>query len=323
MLAALLAALSSPQAFAQADQADDPFHVVTRLDERVQTAGWRLAHGNREFCPEVTPATGMLLQDLQGWERPDQARAAFGVSPSTQVVVGAVAAGSPAQQAGLRAGEPVRTIVDTVTDSDLPPAAPGSFARQIALFDLVDTSLARNGWVVIGVDDADGGGRFVRIPGKLACTSRFEIQTGGEAARADGRRVLVSARMALELADGDQFAFVVAHELAHNLLDHVRLAQREGRGWSKVRARERRADRLAVWLMANAGYDPAGAAAFMKGWARANDVGFLDPTHDAWDERLAGVEAEIALLAAEPGRVGGYDWSRRFPPEGKSPKSGR
>lgn len=322
IFAALFAALLTPLP-AQATAPDDPFHLVARLDERVQTAGWRLARGNRAFCPDLAPATGLLLQDLQGWDEPVAARGAFGVSPSTQVIVGAVAAGSPAQKAGLRAGEPVRTIADTVTEGDLPAAAPGSFARQTALFDLLDASLARNGSVAIGTDGEDGKRRFLKIAGEPACASRFEIQTSGDLAKADGRRVLVSATMALELADEDQFAFVVAHEMAHNLLGHVALLRQTGRGWSKVRRTEREADRLAVWLMANAGYDPAGAAAFMKGWARANDAGFLDPTHDAWDERLAGVEAEIALLAAEPRRVGGYDWSRRFPRGGTVAKSDR
>lgn len=320
MVAALVATLSVTPA---AGQPADPFHVVASLDERVQTAGWRLAHANRAFCRTVAPATGLLLQDLQEWEDPSEARRAFALSPETQVIVGAVAAGSPADRAGLRAGEPVRTVVDTVIATDLPAAGPGSFARQVMLTDLVDASLARNGSVAIGIDAKDGTRDLIRIEGEPACASRFEIQTDNDTARADGKRVMVSAEIALEVTDDDQFAFVVAHEMAHNLLGHAAHLDRTGRNSRDVRRTEREADRLAVWLMANAGYTPQGAAGFMQGWARQNDAGFLDPTHDAWDERLEGVEAEFALLAAEPRQVAGYDWSRRFPLTAKGPKSDR
>ncbi|WP_066559120.1 hypothetical protein [Croceicoccus bisphenolivorans] len=305
-----------------AAQDGDPYHVVAELDARAQTVGWRLASANASFCSNVVPAVGLLVQDLQSWEDPEEARAAFGASATTQVVVGAVADGSPAAEAGLHTGQPLRSITDTVLEIDLPPAEPGTYQRQTALLDLMDEGLQRNGWIAIGID-TDAGRELLRIHGQPVCASRFELVTQGSRAKADGTRVLVSADMALELGDEDAFAFVVAHELAHNVLGHIPMLAEKGRGWGRVRHTEREADRLAVWLMANAGYDTQGAVRFMRGWARERDVGFLDPTHDAWDERLGGVETEIALVAASPAHSGGYDWSRRFPLSRRDAKSGR
>ncbi|MBB3989420.1 M48 family metalloprotease [Croceicoccus naphthovorans] len=298
---------------ADSDQQLDPFHVVALLDRRVQSIGWRLAQANARFCKTTMQSTGLLVQDLQSWKRPDAARTAFDVDPSVQVIVGAVAEGSPAADAGLTTGEPIYTIGDTVLDSDLPPAVPGTFARQVQLLDRVDGLANRNGWLALGVDNAEDERTLLRIPARPVCASRFEIVTDGKRAQADGIRVLVSAEMALGLADDDQLAFVIAHELAHNALGHPQMLKREGRKWGRVRHTEREADRLAIWLMRNAEYDVGGARAFMLGWARSHDVGFLDPTHDAWDERLNGVDEEIALVAASPARPGEYDWSVRFP----------
>ncbi|RVQ67642.1 hypothetical protein EKN06_06775 [Croceicoccus ponticola] len=321
--ALLLASFAAQPAFTK-DSSPGAYHVVARLDARVHSVGWRLARANAPFCETVVPAVGLLVQDIQSWDDPDGARAAFGVDPATQVVVGAVAEGSPAQTAGLRAGQPLRNIVDTVLDSDLPPARPGSYERQAGLLDLIDRSLQDHGWVAVGIDGEGGkGGQLMRVMAQDTCASRFEIVTENGKAVADGKRVLISADLALELADEDQFAFVVAHELAHNILGHVAMLDAKGRKWGRVRHTEREADRLAVWLMANAGYDTGGAQRFMLGWARNHDVGFLDPTHDAWDERLAGVDAEIALVAASPAQVGGYDWSQRFPLGAKDAKSAR
>lgn len=310
-LAALAIALPAQAAPAPAT---DPYHAIAALDARIASTGWRLARANAAYCADVVPAIGLVVQDLQSWADPAAARAAFAIDPDTQVVVGAVATGSPAAQSGLIAGQALHSIADSVLGADLPAVAANSHERQIALTDLVDTSLRDNGSVALGIDGPGGERRLVRIAAEPVCASRYEIVTQGKQARADGRRILVGTDIASELADDDQFAFVVAHELAHNVLGHVAMLAREGRGWKRVRRTEREADRLAVWLMANAGYEPQSATRFMRGWARARDVGFLDPTHDAWDERVAAIEGEIALIAASGARPGGYDWSARFPP---------
>lgn len=315
--AATLATAATPPV-----EPSDPYHAIVALDARIMNTGWRLARANAAYCVDIVPAIGLVPQDLQSWGDPAAARAAFGVGNATEVMVGAVATGSPAAAAGLVAGQPLHAIGDTVLATDLPPAAAHSHARQTALTDLVDAALRANGWVALGIDGPDGGA-MVRVGAEPVCASRYEIVTKDARARADGQRVLVGSDVAAELPDDAQFAFVVAHELAHNILAHPAKLKASGRGWKRVRASEREADRLAVWLMANAGYDPLAAARFMRGWARQRDVGFLDPTHDAWDERVAAIEGEIALIAASAAQPGGYDWSARFPPPAGAAKSAR
>jgi len=312
-LALGLLSLASASPVRAADENDEraaPYRAVAALDARLQTTGWRLARANAPFCDHVAPAIGLLVQDLQSWAEPDEAREAFGVSDNTQVIVGAVAAGSPAAEAGLLPGQPLRTITDYILDIDLPPAAPGTYQRQTLLLDLIDRALLTNGWVALGFDGGTEGRQFVRIHGENVCASRFEIASDGKATLADGDRIVIEGQTAAQL-DEAPFAFLVAHELAHNILAHRDWLDQHRRGWKNVRRTEREADRLAVWLLANAGYDPQGGVRLMREWVRRRE-GLFNTTHDAWDERAAAIRAEIALVAASSARPGEYDWSSRF-----------
>jgi len=138
------------------------------------------------------------------------------------------------------------------------------------------------------------------------CASRFQVVPSDKrAAKADGLYVqLTSASVAYTRSD-DELAAFVAHELAHNILQHrVRLNQ-EGVAWdAPVRsAREARlfqltefeADRLAIHLMERAGYDPAAA---VRLWTRQSrePQGPRSGSHPSWASRIAAMKAEIAAI---------------------------
>lgn len=62
-------------------------------------------------------------------------------------------------------------------------------------------------------------------------------------------------------------------------------------------ATEIEADRLSVWLMANAGYDPSAALRFAERYGRKADLGiFSDGTHLRWRNRIKIMKAEIDLI---------------------------
>jgi predicted Zn-dependent protease len=69
----------------------------------------------------------------------------------------------------------------------------------------------------------------------------------------------------------------------------------------RIRETEVEADRLSVWLMARAGYDPEAASRFWGRFGRRG-LNFLgSPTHPNWRLRVQSFEAEIAKLrAAQP-----------------------
>jgi len=165
----------------------------------------------------------------------------------------------------------------------------------------------------------------LRVPAEQGCATRFQVVPGtGLNARADGRYVQVTSAIAAYVRDDDELAAVLAHEFAHNILGHrSRLdsagVQRGflgnfGRNAQRIRETEVEADRLSVYLLERAGYDPAAAVRF---WTRFGPRGlnFLgSPTHPNWQRRIASFETEIALIHAA--RAAGRDPVPSFIPAG-------
>lgn len=303
-LAAIALFAAIPVAAASAD-------LRARLDElqaldiRVQSIGWRLVRSNAPFCRQVAPAIGLQLFDAAGFRDPAAVRAALGLPGD--IAVGAVAADSPAERTGLRprlalaavAGQPV---------SELPAVKASDFARLAGLHDRIDAALLAAG----RAEFSDAAGNRIAVTGEPACITRFELTSSGSRAAADGRRVVIGRKLVEALPEDELLAAALAHELAHNLLGHRARLDASGRSWGKVRATEREADRLAPWLLANAGYDPHTAVRFFERWGPKFDLGlFATPDHDGWKTRVRRIEAEIAVMIAS----GGADWARHFPTE--------
>lgn len=88
---------------------------------------------------------------------------------------------------------------------------------------------------------------------------------------ADGRNIVVTARMMRFAATDDELAFVVAHEMAHNLLGHAAklrsftalFGSHSKRKASCVKGLEIDADVLAVTLLAHAHFDPEASMPFI------------------------------------------------------------
>lgn len=304
---AAIALLAAVPATAAPTSLRGDLDTLQALDTRVQSIGWRLARSNAPFCRQVAPAIGLQLFDAAGFSDPPAVRRALDLPGD--IAVAAVADNSPAQRAGLRprlglhavAGQPV---------SALPAVKPGDYARLVGLHDQVDAALLAAG----SAKFTDAAGSEIAVVGEPACVTRFELTSSGSRAAADGRRVVIGRKLVEALPEDELLAAALAHELAHNLLDHRARLDASGRSWSKVKATEREADRLAPWLLANAGYDPQAAARFFERWGPKFDLGiFATPDHDGWKERVRRVAAEIEVMRAAQARHGGVaNWQQDF-----------
>lgn len=287
----------------------DPLQVA---DARVQTIGWKLARGNARYCGQVRPSVGLLLQDLRNYDDPAKARAVLGLTGD--IAVEAVADGSPAQTAGLEANDAVLAIGGE-SMSGLPPAKRGNWQRLWDLHNRIDTLLGQGGKVTLTVAH-DGVQRGVTLAGEPACAVRFDLDTSGSAAKATRDRVILSKTLYDQLGgDEAMVAAAMAHEFAHAVLDHQGLLDRIGRGMNKVRHTEEEADRLSVWLLANAGYDPTDAQRFMLTWGVDHDAGIFGmPDHDRPKTRARMMEAEVQALHASETRDSAHaaNWPRDF-----------
>ena len=282
-------------------------------DARLLTLSWRLARANAPWCSNVQSAIGLMLTDFHRFRQPAQVSAALGISSG--IAIEAVAAGSPAEAAGLRAGESVLAIGGAALPAPGGPLPKGKFLEDI-LHDRIDAELASSGAVTLRLARPGEAPRDLRLPGQPACRGRFTLISSGTAAMSEGYVIRIAAQLMSEHPDDNEAATMLAHELAHNIFGHVAENNAKGRNYLTVRRNEREADRLAPWLMANAGFDPAAAPRFIASWGPRHGGGITrSQSHDTWQDRSAALAQEVRAIAAaravRPGQA--LDWRSQLP----------
>jgi hypothetical protein len=277
-----------------------PVDDLQQDDAQVQTIGWRLSHANAPYCARGAPGIGLLLGDVQTFADPAVARTLYGLSGD--IAVAAVAAGSPAEAAGLAAN----AVVLAVDDEPVGPAPrKGSWDRILALQSRLEQVAARDGRVALTL----AGGRVVTITAAPSCGVRFILDDARDNAGATRSQVRIG-RKALDQLGGDEamIAAVLAHELAHAALDHETLLGPGRRPTAAVRRTEREADRLSVWILANAGYPPEAALHMIRLIYPQGLMVIPGPGHGKASTRANEMAAEIAVMRAAPDA----NWALRF-----------
>jgi len=277
-----------------------PVDALQQDDALIQTIGWRLSHANAPLCQRGAPGIGLLLGDVQTFEDPSTARAAYGLSGD--IAIAAVAAGSPAAEAGLAAN----MVVTAVAGEPVGPApSPGSWDRVWRLQSRLEQAAATTGSASLTLVD----GRVVTVKAAPSCGVRFIVDDRADNAGATRVQVRIGRETIARLGHDEALvAAVLAHELAHAALDHETVLGPGERPVPAVRRTEREADRLAVWILANAGYDPEAAVRMNLRLGPRGLFVSASSTHGSARTRAHEIAAEIAVLRAAPD----LDWARRF-----------
>lgn len=290
------------------------------LDHRMNAIGYRLVDANAPFCPVKIARSGLLLHDINQY--PDHAIARFALGFDGPVAVNAVAPDSPGAKIGLLPGDDILSINGVKVENiplDDPEIAnePAEYRRIAAVNNHLDNALMQSDATL---DILRGGEqRQITLESRHTCHSRFQITVSEDRdASANGTMVSVTSKMAEYFLNDDEFAAVVAHELAHNLLRHREQlnAKNVDRGFfgqfgssaGQIKAAEIEADRLSVWLMANADYDPQAAIRFWTRYGKEHGKGiFSASTHYRWKKRVGLFEEEIAKMDAIEAVDGKFD----------------
>jgi hypothetical protein len=295
---------------APASASDDQIAQLLTLqsvEARVASIGYRLQTQAGDLCAAQTMLAGIQVHDdaQYGADWAPAVAAAFGGGGWPKIY--AVASGGAAERAGVRANDTIVRI-----DGAVPPAATrgNPYARVGATLDLIDRGLA-DGHLALTVT-RDGKPLELAIEGQSGCATRFEVKVSGEKqGESDDRYVQITTGLVAFAADDGDLAAAIAHELAHNILNHTArlnaqgvkrgILQNFGKSARMTRATEVEADRLSVYLLDRAGYPMEAAPRFWERF-RTAVFDFGDRTHPGGKERIAVLRAEIAKVEAAKAR---------------------
>jgi beta-barrel assembly-enhancing protease len=272
-----------------------PAHMLLiDADTRLVRVGRRLAKGGAGLCTGRVSNPGWAIADIEQFptEMRPELRPDMGELPR----VSWVEPGSAADRAGVRAGDDLVAI----GNDTLPPA---SLRASRARLDRIERASPR----LTVRFRRSGETRTLQLDPEPGCASHFVVgrAKGLRGVSSNGRLVGVSLEMLDYVANDDELALILAHELAHNILGHNKgvpsfRAAGEDRSGRSGKSREAEADRWALYLMARAGYDVSVAPGFWRRWGPKTSFGiFNSGSHPGWRDRAAAAEAEIARIKAQ------------------------
>lgn len=280
MIGSVLAGCGHPAPAADLVEAgpEARLQALNAADARVADVAWTLARANADLCPVTRLRAGWALQSASqyGGELRPLAEARYGLDGDLPGIL-AAPEGSPTAAAGLAPG-------DLILSANGAPLSRGADVSES--YEGLQANIARldeaasRGPVVLRVRGV-GGERDATLHPVIACIYPTQVEvTGTLRSRADGRNIFISDGMVGVAANDDQLAFVLAHELAHAVLEHRTQPDVTGaRGAANASITLRRglslsaeadADRLGLFLLARAGFDPYAAVEFLTAYEAAD-----------------------------------------------------
>lgn len=305
--AAMLFASPSAAAPAQADI--DAYRDLIKQDLRLATAGYRLAATNSPYCRIKERNPGWVIHDIAQYPDAEIAKAAFGFR--APIHVAAVVQNGPADQAGVEPDDGFSEMDNATIYWPAMPLGKTGYERMASFKQLLHERLNEKAALPLRLSRAKATYSTTLLP-PLVCASDFQIDTNkGINAGADGKMVSVSLALMEFAKENDELAAIVAHEFAHNMLQHrARLksakvkrgiAGQFGKSKDAVRATETEADLLSVWLIGNAGYDINAAINFLERFGNGPGKMLIpDRTHLSWKSRVEMMRQEAVRYSNAP-----------------------
>lgn len=300
---------------------------VERQQARLDSVAYPILAGATELCPSAQGSRfGLRISTIHNYPDDHRTAARTALDLSDTVSVLSVEKGSPAAKAGLLPGDRILRI----GDRELRPGAK-ALEGAVEAFDAVKESGQSSTAV-----EYKRNGRISQtsMVGNQVCSYGTIVLNGGELnAFADGSNIMITSNM-MRFASDEELSVIVAHEFAHNAMDHMGARKKNAlfgallgalgdlvlasRGirtggyytaeGAKSGARafsqdfEREADYVGLYALALSGHPLEGAPRFWRHMATANPKSIeLAFTHPTTAERFVRMEQAIAEIEEKRG----------------------
>jgi beta-barrel assembly-enhancing protease len=278
----------------------------------VESVAFRLRRAAAMTCAsqdKTKPDLGLVVWSLANFSN-GQDRAAlhdeFGLTEAVTVAI--AAQGAPAQAAGVEAGDIITHIND-----QLLPIGQGATERFISL----SNAAIRKGPVRLRLNT----GNTITLSPEIVCEyPALLVRSSDINAAADGRVIAITTQFYDLTKSEDELALILGHELAHNILGHLKTSETRQRKLgglldaflkSSISAalassatppfsveKEMDADYAGLYFIARAGFGISAAETF---WSRLNksiSTGMVK-SHPSGTERLKALKKAIAEIKAK------------------------
>ena len=287
--------ISLPELAAErASQETSAFAEIDRLHARLWDVAYPVLAENTDLCPRTRPDIGIATYSLKSYPKDMREAAAREFGAQDEPSIRRVIKGSAADKAGLKAGDIL------LSEDSKPMTATGKSMR----------AQLKNGAAKINVRRGETQ-FFVNVTPREICDYKVTLSMRSTInAYATSRSIVMTSGMMNFTQSDEELALIVAHELAHNTMAHVRKIVGNmiisGFATRYTRPFESEADYVGLYYLVRAGYNPEGTE---KLWQRMALIGprsvgraKTHPTHPDRYLRLAAAREEIAAkqAAGEP-----------------------
>lgn len=267
---------------------------------RLESLAYAMSTRSRNVCADPEMLTGLVLHDLSEYDEAVRPAVSRAFSLNGGIGVMQIVQDSAAAGAGLQVDDEILAINDRSIVAR-PQATRKSFSRMDGFNRLLQSVLS-SGPVELLVRRS-GALLRVRLRGEPGCGGKLSlISSNDRNAWSDGTQVVVTTAMMALAKDDDEIAFVIAHEMAHNILGHAHSSSAGifglGLGVSKSRRNELDADQFAVKLMSAAGYRGEAGVSFLQTVQRRYWWN-LSLDHPGFGSRIRAVNAALASLSVK------------------------
>jgi membrane-associated protease RseP (regulator of RpoE activity) len=186
-----------------------------RQQARLDSITYPLLAQSTSLCPsDRGPLPGLRLATVHTYEKEWQAAAASVLGLGDTLTVTGVVPGAPAARAGLRPGDRILSLGEI----SIPPGpkATTTFSEAFAALGRRDVPSQ----VDVLYSRAGAQRRATVTLAPVCAYGTVLVNTGELNAFADGERIYVTSTM-MRFASDEELRVVVAHELAHNAMEHI------------------------------------------------------------------------------------------------------